>query len=252
MRWPGRLGGHRRWREALDAYVDGALGGAARAGFERHLESCAACRSRLSDVRAVKAILGRNLPPVEAPRSFAIRPAMLAATAPAPARPARSLVAMRFAQGVAGFAVLAFASLVVSGLVGGGSGSTTQRSAPAGAAHDEAAPAAAQATRGHTAEQSLRPASPTVPDYVPPGVQGASAGTPEPQPTPAPKAVPDSGREDVFGAPAGATPAEPSATSPGGGTDWRLVAEAALAVVAVFAAGGYLVARRAQRRSFHA
>lgn len=58
--------------EELSAYVDGQLDAAAGARLEAHIESCAACRDTLTELRAVRAALVA-MPRSQAPRSFALR-----------------------------------------------------------------------------------------------------------------------------------------------------------------------------------
>ena len=58
--------------EELSAYVDGQLDAAAGARLEAHIESCAACRDTLTELRAVRTALAA-LPRASAPRSFVLR-----------------------------------------------------------------------------------------------------------------------------------------------------------------------------------
>lgn len=53
-------------RERIEAYVDGELGGAELAEFERHVDDCESCRSELSLARAVVEEL-RSLPELKCP-----------------------------------------------------------------------------------------------------------------------------------------------------------------------------------------
>lgn len=46
---------HDRWQERLSEYLDGELGADERGALERHLESCASCRTTLAELRAVVA-----------------------------------------------------------------------------------------------------------------------------------------------------------------------------------------------------
>lgn len=48
-----------RWRGQLGAHVDGALTDTARAGLERHLERCAACRQERQRIEALRGALRR-------------------------------------------------------------------------------------------------------------------------------------------------------------------------------------------------
>ena len=111
--------------EELSAYVDGQLDVAAGARLEVHIESCAACRDTLTELRAVRSALAA-LPQSPAPRSFALREedvqpqpsrATLAAFGPAPA----------LLGGVATVALVAFVVLVgidVTDESSGGAGGT--------------------------------------------------------------------------------------------------------------------------------
>ena len=55
----------------LSAYVDGRVSPDERRRLEEHLRSCPACTRKLEGLRTVVAEL-RQLPPVAAPRSFAL------------------------------------------------------------------------------------------------------------------------------------------------------------------------------------
>lgn len=95
--------------EELNAYIDGELDAAARARVEAHLESCAACREAVDELRTVSQAL-QALPRAQAPRSFALREADVE---PMPARQAGWLAgATPLLGGVATVAFLAFFVLV--------------------------------------------------------------------------------------------------------------------------------------------
>ncbi len=95
--------------EELNAYIDGELDAAARARVEAHIESCAACREAVGELRAVSRAL-QSLPRAQAPRSFALREADVE---PMPARQAGWLAgATPLLGGVATVAFLAFFVLV--------------------------------------------------------------------------------------------------------------------------------------------
>jgi hypothetical protein len=67
---------HEWVEESLSAYLDGELSTQEKASVEEHLEKCRACRDSLSTLRQTVALL-RELPAVSAPRSFALRPAVV-------------------------------------------------------------------------------------------------------------------------------------------------------------------------------
>ena len=95
--------------EELNAYIDGELDDAARSRVEAHLESCAACREAVDELRMVSRAL-QALPGAQAPRSFALREADVE---PMPARQAGRLAgATPLLGGVATVAFLAFFVLV--------------------------------------------------------------------------------------------------------------------------------------------
>jgi anti-sigma factor RsiW len=67
---------HEWVEESLSAYLDGELSAREKAGVEKHLKECRACSENLSTLRQTVALL-KELPAVPAPRSFALRPAMV-------------------------------------------------------------------------------------------------------------------------------------------------------------------------------
>jgi hypothetical protein len=69
--------------ESLSAYIDGELTGRERARVEQHLKECQACAENLRTLQQTVALL-KELPPMPAPRSFAVR-AGVARTRPASA-----------------------------------------------------------------------------------------------------------------------------------------------------------------------
>ena len=105
-----------RWRhpvgdKELNAYIDGELAAAARSRVEAHMESCAACRQAVGELRAVSRAL-QALPGARAPRSFALREADVA---PLPGRAQQAgwlAGATPLLGGVATVAVLVFFVLV--------------------------------------------------------------------------------------------------------------------------------------------
>lgn len=65
---------------ALSALADGALAPAEAAALESHVAGCDVCRSRLGELRSVRAML-RAMPEADAPRSFRLRRADVEAAA---------------------------------------------------------------------------------------------------------------------------------------------------------------------------
>ena len=95
--------------EELNAYIDGELDDAVRSRVEAHVESCAACREAVDELRTVSQAL-QALPRAQAPRSFALREADVE---PMPARQAGWLAgATPLLGGVVTVAFLAFFVLV--------------------------------------------------------------------------------------------------------------------------------------------
>src|SRR4030042_1033161 len=79
---------HRRFRDQLSAYIDGALDPAAARRLEAHLGECEGCWAELEQLRSTVAAL-RELPEAQVPRSFALSPERVAVRRPAvPAAPA--------------------------------------------------------------------------------------------------------------------------------------------------------------------
>ena len=110
----------------LSAYADDALDASARAAVEAHLDTCAVCRARLADLRAVSRLLG-SLPAPAPRRSLVprlVRPPVWLA-------PSRTFAT--FASGVFAFLFLVSSVLTINPtLGGGGSGiftTSTQRTA---------------------------------------------------------------------------------------------------------------------------
>lgn len=69
---------HQWVEESLSAYIDGELTARERARVEKHLEECRACTENLATLRQTVTLV-RELPLVRAPRSFAVRPAVVRA-----------------------------------------------------------------------------------------------------------------------------------------------------------------------------
>ena len=107
--------------QELSAYVDGQLSPDARARVEQHIESCAACRETVDELRALRSAL-QALPREDAPRSFALREADVRPQAPQPA--GMLTRATPLLSGVTAAAFIAFGVLVGidSGALDGGAG----------------------------------------------------------------------------------------------------------------------------------
>jgi hypothetical protein len=117
---------HRRLRDQLSAYIDGALDTAAAERLEAHLDDCESCRRELEQLRSTVSAL-RELPEAQVPRSFA-----LSAERAAARRPSAPSVPLVFGVRIAaaGVAVALAAVLVVDiGNLGGGAAPAV---APAG------------------------------------------------------------------------------------------------------------------------
>jgi len=69
--------------DRLSAYLDGEMSAGERGLVEAHLRRCPLCENELATLRATATML-RDLKPLSTPRSFALRPAMVAAS---PRRP---------------------------------------------------------------------------------------------------------------------------------------------------------------------
>ena len=220
---------HRRLRDQLSAYIDGALDPPAAGRLEAHLGECEGCRTELEQLRSTVAAL-RELSEAQVPRSFALSPERAAVRRPAvPAAP----LAFGARIAAAGVAVALAAVLVVDLGDLGGDGATEEVSAPQMTAEREADEGGLEA-------------------------QGAApAAVPEPYGTPA---VPEAAAEDV-GAdfmndtadgetpPTGPEEVEAPAPAPSGGIDALTAAEIALAAaLGVLVAGSLVLALAGRKR----
>lgn len=149
---------HRRLRDRLSAYIDGALDPADAGRLEAHLGECERCRTELEQLRSTVAAL-RELPEAQAPRSFALSPERAAVR-----RPASSAASLAFGArtAAAGIAVALAAVLVVDLGDLGGDGGTEKVSAPRIAADREASEGDLEATGGAAPEPYATPAAPEV------------------------------------------------------------------------------------------
>ena len=75
------IGRHRRLRTLLSAYIDGQVSPREATDVERHVATCDTCRLDLQSLRATVGLL-RELPELEAPRSFALDAAPMFVRAP--------------------------------------------------------------------------------------------------------------------------------------------------------------------------
>jgi hypothetical protein len=199
---------HSRYREMADAFIDGELRERDLARFEAHSAACAECMALLATGRTLKQSL-RQVPEVQAPRSFRITPALLqqAAPKPAPMRATPVLMVARIgaAASVAAFAVvgtLQFSSTT------GGDGSTAaspmfELSAAGGMADDLDTANDTQSDQPG-GEDKLPEATPQL--APPPSAQVAGAGSEDATPEPAPDSLtnpaegpPDDGQRSTLG-----------------------------------------------------
>jgi anti-sigma-K factor RskA len=86
---------HDRWEDAAGTYVLGAMPGDERAGYEAHLEGCAACRAEVDELAVTVQALPLSAPPLRPPPALKARimaevereAALLAAAGPQADRP---------------------------------------------------------------------------------------------------------------------------------------------------------------------
>lgn len=168
---------HIRAEELFSAYIDKRVTADEQTFVERHVASCADCRTKLQATRAMIVAL-KAMPPVRAPRSFVL-PKELAK------QPKRSVFAwypaLRFATVMA---VVAFAFVFASDLltIRGGSVSSVTLSAPAPTALQ--APAAAPMAQEAQAQAAPATSAPAAPAPAQPAMKAA-------EPTQVPTAIAD-------------------------------------------------------------
>jgi hypothetical protein len=258
---------HRRLRDQLSAYIDGALGPAAAGRLEAHLEDCARCRTELEQLRSTIAAL-QELPEAQVPRSFALSPERAAAP-----RPSMTATPLAFGTRIAAAGVAAALAAVLVVDLGdlGGDGAVEEASAPQLAAERQADDVRAN---GEGAAGDEPAATGTMYDeqtdeggLAAEGDAAAGAGAPEPEgdalrePAGAPAAAPDAAGEDADGElmPDGGTGETPvadsekadapiAAPSDGGGIDALTAAEIGLAVALGVLVSGSLVLAFAGRK----
>ena len=273
---------HERLRKNLSAYVDGELSPREIASLESHLSGCDACRAELEDLRAGKAVLSA-LPSVEAPRSFALTPEMVAGPQPAPQRaPSPALnTGLRLAAGGLALAlvVVAFAdnadfrgadeSATESQSQAGGDGGdgaygfgATEEDAPEGENRSldadtltTEAPAATTSAGvggvgGGTVPESTSDAAQQQVDSASPQASPGARNTEEAAAAPLPQdedAGSDEAKSESDSAGDDAAPAEAS-DSDDGGADAYTVLEVVLAVALALVVGALVVIWIGQRR----
>ena len=115
--WVKNLG-HRRYRELLNARLDGRLDANGEARLQSHLASCAECRAELLELEATVVLL-RGALQVEPPRSFALPHAPRQDEAMAGRRAPGRLRTMQVATATAALVLVAAVSVDLSGLTDG-------------------------------------------------------------------------------------------------------------------------------------
>jgi Putative zinc-finger len=242
------LSKHARLRDKLSPYLDGRLTSAEIKSLEGHLVSCEECRRALDELRATVSAV-RELPEVEAPKSFALTPAMLARKTPTlPSRPVPSFgVGMRLAGAAVAVAltVVVVGDLTFAGSDGGvgdeagsqpasdsrtaaelDSGFNAEKSADDGAAQGYAAPTSAAGAAGSASCPSAAGTTGSEAGGAGAGGAAAAGGSSETLPStataePGPQATPPSpgpgaaaACADVLANRDAAAPVAPQTTSP--------------------------------------
>ncbi len=263
MRVSWQVGRHRGWRESVDAFVDGELSGEQTRRLQAHVTSCTEC-STLVDQRTEVKRLTIALPEVRAPREFRLTPGML--VEPGRARESRGTpVIARVALVTAGMAAFAFAAVLFADLSTSDHAGDTTLQATAGGDDDTGpAPASADAAGapGSAERNSASGGQATSSTQEPPEVGGNVGAASNPSQTPQPLATDNS---SYLGSPTeGPAPDDlsknlseqgeeaPSAVgdafaigeSDGGSGRTLLLAEIALATLAVAAVLAWVALRR--------
>jgi len=133
MHW---LNKHARFKDQFSPYLDGALSSTEIATLEAHLGTCEACRAELDELRATVAAM-RQLPQVDAARSFALTPQMLEGRRAAAAGTSAPPLAIGMRLASAGVAVF-LAVVVIGDLSDGGGGGAPEASDELGASRTTA------------------------------------------------------------------------------------------------------------------
>jgi hypothetical protein len=140
------LNKHRRTLDRLSDYFDGELRPDEKDRFEVHLASCRDCRRQLDELRATVLAL-REMPEVEAPRSFALTPDQVARPAPRPSPTPRAVATgARLAAAGLAFALAAVVFVDVGNLTDGGGASMNSERAFDGASPESDSNLAPDAT----------------------------------------------------------------------------------------------------------
>lgn len=121
---------HDRLREKLSAYIDGQLAADEMGLIDEHLAACEACRRELDDLRLTVSAV-REIPEVEAPRSFRLVPEQVLERGRRRAAPASDALGngMRLAGAALAFA-LAVMVVIDAGNLGGGDGEEARTLVP--------------------------------------------------------------------------------------------------------------------------
>ena len=200
--------GHGRFLEMLSDYLDGELPEAERIALEAHLQGCDSCTEELESLRATVQLMHR-MPEVEAPRSFRIAPAAVAAPTPPSEKPV-FLWAMRVSTALA---VVAFTVMVagnVTGLFEGGGGDGEQAADSPAASEPEPRDLMEESAATRTAIPAgiMQPTPEAMmesePDIIPkstPMMIAERTAIPEPEAMMEPTAMPEEAREEPTATP---------------------------------------------------
>lgn len=181
--------GHGRWRDAVDAYVDGELSRQERKRFEAHLAFCQPCTVLVRERRTLKLMVSR-MPEVTAPRSFRLTPEMAEQASGRPLAHAdtarRPGWPLRTAQFTAGLAIVALTAVFAFDMTSGSSSTEYANKASGGQLTTMAAPesaaaataASSEAERGQAAADSSAATAAATPVAPATGPQTQDSATP--------------------------------------------------------------------------
>lgn len=195
---------HRRLRRDLSAYLDDMLSSNERRRLEKHLDTCAACRRELAELRVTRDSLS-ELPLAEVPRSFTL------ATVPEPVMRPRPVTrrlefGLRLATTAAAFVLAVVVIGDFAGLAGDG-GDDEAASVFTGRSEEEMAPPGV--APAPTMEGEGHMYAPSMADEE----EGAQAA-PTPEEEAAPPTISDAERQ-ATGEPEKATPESTPEAAPG-------------------------------------